>query len=744
MVDKQKLATALLVSASFGSILVEQPAAQDTEGAERVFETVTVTAQKREQSLTDVGISISVVDAEAIKDRRLETPSDLVSITPNATVKEQFPGIMPVVTIRGIGLNDFNATNSPAAGVYIDEVPLSSLALLSSDLIDLERMEVLKGPQGTVYGRNSTAGALNIVSAKPNFDGPSGRLKAGIGNFDFKEVEGMANIQASDQLAFRFTGKKLLQDEGFYFDETLGRDTGRRDVLIGRASTLWQASDAVSVLLKVEGQQARSELGAGEFFGALPTATETNCPGLPTCSSAFLYTDTDGDPFTGAFSTDPDYNFDQVAATSRIEADLGFATLTSVTGYINFSRDYFTDTDASPAAITDFQNSDDVNQISQELRLAGSDGPVDWQAGLFYAEDNVRTIYGGDFTALLNATFETRADQTSTSKAIFGNLEYVLNDQVSLVGGLRFSDEVRAANNVTSDNTSEPGISFLSFAAQGTGPVILASVDDEVADDSLSWKLGINWKPSENSLVYASATEGFKSGGFFGGPAASSIQLIPYDQESLIAYEVGVKGVNPPLGLTYDASAFFYDYSDVQTFIRDNSGFVPVQRLSNVDEAEVYGLDLYVSYQPAEIDGLSLFAAAGLLSTELGAFEATAGPVPAGNKLPDAPDLSLNLGSSYTTDLSNDLSLTVALDGQYQSDTFRDALNDPILESEGYWVANAQVSLFSDNDWRLTLWGKNLADEEYVIQGTNLLDFTVGYRSYGAPRTFGLSLEKEF
>jgi iron complex outermembrane receptor protein len=740
-----RLASVLMMSATLGPFVFGQAAAQDGDAAEsRVLKTVTVTAQKRQQNIQDVGIAISVVDEEAIKATRIETPSDLVTFTPNATVKENYPGLMPVISVRGIGLNDFNATNNPATGVYVDEVSLSSLALLSSDLFDLERMEVLKGPQGTLYGRNSTAGALNIVSAKPNFDGPSARLQVGLGNYDTRELEGMANLQVSDQLAVRIAGKGLMQDQGFYFNETLGRDVGRREVLAGRASALWRATEAVNVLLKLEGQQARSELGSPEFFGLLPTATETDCPGQPGCSNFFGYADTDGDPYRGSWSTEPDYNFDQVGATARVEADLGFATLTSVTGYINFSRSYATDTDASPLPLLDFYNTDDVIQVSQEVRLSGSGERLDWQAGIFYSQDDVKTIYSGDLVGLFNTTTLSRADQTSTSQAIFGNLEYALTDRVSLVGGLRYSDETRRADNFTQDNVSEIGGSFLTMAPLGAGPITLAAVDDEINDTSWSWKVGANWKPDENTLIYASASEGTKSGGFFAGVATSTAQLVPYEKESLISYEAGIKGIRPSAGLSYEASVFYYDYNDVQTFIRDIVGSLPVQRLGNVDEAEVYGADINVSYQPEALNGLALNAGAGLLSTELGSFDATAGTVPAGNELPDAPELSLNLGATYTKDINERLSLRFAVDSRYQSETFRDALNDPLLSTDSYWVTNARVSLFEEGNWDLSIWGKNLGEEEYVTQGINQLVFGAGFRIYGAPRTFGVSLAKEF
>lgn len=730
---------------SVAAFAVMVPAnAQGNAEAGRVLETVTVTAQKKEQDLLDVGIAVSVLGQTEIAARRISSATDLIQFTPNASVKENIPGLMPIVTIRGIGLNDFNATNNPATGVYVDEVSLSSLALLSSDLFDLERMEVLKGPQGTLYGRNSTAGALNIISAKPDLSSLSGRVSAGVGNFASYDAEAFANIPLSETLAFRVSGKGIMQDEGFYFDESLGRDVGRRDVLLGRVQALWQPSDRLDVLLKIEGQRGRSELGSPEFFGLLATPSESNCPGQPGCSNFFGYNDLDGDPFRGAWSVDPAYNHDQFGTTLTINSNLGWADLTSVTGYINFSRHYSSDVDASPLRLTDFSNADDVSQFSQEIRLSGQAGAAEWQTGVFFAEDDVKTIYAGSLQDLFNTTLFSRADQNTVSKAVFGNVEWSLSEIVSLIAGLRYTDETRGSVAFTQDNVSQPGGSFLTLAPFGTPPIILASVDDEINDGSWSWKLGLNWKPVRGLLVYGSASQGTKSGGFFSGVATSSAQLQPYTEETLIAYEVGIKGASPEVGLRYEASAFYYDYSDVQTFIRDTSGAVTIQRLGNVDEAEVYGADIVFAYRPAILPTLDLNAGIGLLSTELGAFDATAGLVPAGNALPDAPELTLNLGASYEVDLSSDLAMRLSLDGRYQSEAFRDAINDPLLRSEAYWVTNARISLMKGDEWDVSIWGKNIGERQYVTQGINQLVFGNGFRVYGAPRTYGISLTRSF
>ncbi len=737
----------LLCGAAFTFVSIAGAAhAQEAQPAEEEG-VIIVTAQKRTQSTLDVGINIAVLGAEAIAAQRIDDATDLVALAPNISIKENVPGLVPVVTIRGVGLNDFSATNNPSAGIYVDEVSLSSLALMNFDFFDLDRMELLKGPQGTLYGRTATAGALNIFTARPDFRGTSGSISGTLGNYELKEIEGHINLPVSDTISFRIAGKGIFQDEGFWFNERLDRDIGRREVLLGRAQALWVPSDRFEWLVKAEVQRGRSELGGPEFFGAIPTPQTpagVPCPGSPQCSDFLGYSDRDGDPFRGSWSVDPAYNVDQLNLTSRIEADLGFATLTSITGYINFDRQWSADTDAGPFAQLDFRAEDKVEQFSQELRLAGEGQAATWLVGAFYSEDDIQTTYAGDLSALLNTTTFTFSDQKTTSAALFANAEWSLSETLSVVTGLRYTDEERSNMGGTTDLVSRPPASFLTLVPFGSPPIPLAVSNAEISDTNWSWKLGLNWTPSDDTLLFASATQAWKSGGFFAGVATSSAQLEPYRPEKIVAYEVGAKGRLRAADLSYSVSAFYYDYSEVQTFIREDIGGIPVQRLGNVDQAEIYGLDADIAWQPSAIPGMRINLGAGLLDTELGAFLAGAGPVAAGNRLPDAPSFTFNGGASYDVEISQSLTARLNLNGRYQSSTFRDALNDPIIEADGFWTLDARLSVLREGDWDVSLWGRNITDERYVTQGVNQLPFGLGFRVYGAPRTFGVTLAKHF
>lgn len=748
------VAARLLARTGLAGIMVAGAAtglhAQDTSDPSPAAEedkVILVTAQKRSQNVLDVGMSISVVDAEAISARRIESATEIVAFTPNVSVKENVPGLVPVITIRGVGLNDFSATNNPSAGVYVDEVSLSSLALMNFDLFDLERMEVLKGPQGTLYGRNTTAGALNVVSARPDIQAVRGRVSASLANYDAKDFEAMFNLPLSDAAALRLAGKAIIQDEGFYFNDASNRDIGRREVFLGRAQLLIEPTDSITALFKAEIQRGRSEIGQPEFFGlAPPVPAEPGlvCPGSPRCTDFFGYRDINGDPFRGSWSVDPTYDVNQLNLTARISADLGFAELTSVTGYIDFERVWGIDVDATPLRQTDFVTADDVKQFSQELRLAGETDSVNWLIGGFYSWDRVQSTYDGDLRDLFNTTTFTSSEQETETAAAFVNGEWRLTDKLDLITGVRYTWEQRSNVGGTRDLVSQAPGSALTGAPFGTPPIPLAVIDDTISDRNWSYKLGLNWNIDDDTLAYASISQGVKSGGFFAGVATNSGQLIPYEPERLVSYEVGVKGQLEALDAVYAFSAFYYDYNNVQTFIRDTVGNLPIQRLGNVDKAEIYGVDGELTFRPSVVPGLDWAVGFGLLKSELGAFTSSGGAVPAGNRLPDAPTFSFNTLLGYEFDLSSHFSMRFAIDGRYQGLTFKDGLNDPLIAADAFWVWNGRISLMRTGGWDFSVWGKNIADERYVTQGINQLALGTGNRVYGAPRTFGVSLAKTF
>jgi len=735
------------------------------------IEEIVVTAQKREQRLVDVPISVSSLSRDDVRNTRIEQVRDVSGYIPNVDIKEQVPGAIPVVAIRGVGLDDFSSTNSPAAGIYVDQVPLSSLALMSFDLVDLERIEVLKGPQGTLYGRNSTAGAINVLSARPSFQHEA-YLKGGYGSYQAWDVEGMINAPLTDTLALRFAGKLLRQDEGLWESRldaddpsgitapaggllpilggTLGlppipvaiardtsgdpvkRDIGKRDILLGRGRLGWDATNTLQFDLKLEALRQRSELGQPESFGQICSGGAQ--PIDPdNCTDALGYSDRDGDPYRGDLRGEFPYDIDQWSATLTADWDLDIATLSAISGYVDLERFFHIDVDGTPAEQFEFYQADTVQQFSQELRVGGSGADVDWLFGLFWSSDDIGVDPDGRHNDLIpTERSHILADQTTESAAAFANLDWHWSEALTLSAGLRYTDESRDYVGGTSWTLNLPGQIADTF------------IDASIEDQNWSWKVGMSYAPSDHSLLYANAARGTKSGGFFSGVTTDNIQLEPYLPESLLSYEVGYKRQGL---LTFTASAFYYDYRDVQTFIRSNDA--PVQLIGNVPEATNYGLDVDLQrrFVDGALDGLTLQAGIGMLRTELGSFEGPTGaPVPEGNKLANAPELTFNGLLRYEIPLlSTSLLAALQVDAHYAGETFKEATNDPLIAADAYWLWNARAALMpAERNWEIAVWGRNLGDELYVVQGLNVGAFYFGNRNYNAPRTLGVEFSWHF
>jgi iron complex outermembrane receptor protein len=735
------------------ALALAAPAAAQTKTAPTQVEEIIVTAQKREERLADVGLAVSAIGAEALRANRVAATADLVSQVPNVDVKDNIPGAQAIVTVRGVGLNDFSSTNNSTVGVYVDDVFLASFAEMDFNFYDLARVEVLKGPQGTLYGRNSTAGAINILSAAPSLAGNSGLVSATAANFDRLEGEGFANLALSDEVALRFSGKAVRQDEGYWdASRTLGRDLGDQDILLGRAQALFQPSDTTTIRLKFEVERNRSEIGAGKFFGTVPLGASP-CPNFANpavCVNPHGFTDTNPDPFSVTTGHDAPYNVSAWNGTAHIDQDLGFARLTSVTGYINFKRGFYIDADAAPTTDAEFNQNDKVRQFSEELRLAGgSDAKASWIVGAYYSWDRVLTYSPGYLRDLFNTDVLITADQETKSAAVFGQVDWRLTDRLKLVTGLRYTREDRSYVGGTRDLNAY-GFSFLCLAlglcAPGQpGQFQVSFADDSIRDNNWSWRAGLNYKPNDDTLVYAAVARGTKSGGFFNGIATSSFALAPYLPEELTDYEVGLKTQLFERRLALDGSLFWYDYQDLQTQTFTNVGAVSLIKLGNVGKATVKGLDLQATWLPVE--GLTLTAGLGLLDTELGSFQ-TAGAagvitVPKGNKLPNAPDATFNAQARYQWTLSNGWTASVQGAAHYSSEVFKEALNTPYLSADSYWLLDARAAVEAAGGWEVAVWGKNLADEQYVAQATDN-GVGMGYRVFNAPRTFGVTLTKRF
>ena len=736
------------------------------------LEEIVVTAQKRTQSLQDVSISVSAFDSDRMSELGLTEPKDLDAYTPNLNVKNATGNGNPIFTIRGVGVSAFVGNANPSVGLYVDEVYLPTNMLMSFALQDMERVEVVKGPQGTLFGRNTTGGAVSFSTTKASQE-EGGYIDVDVANYDRIVVEAAYGGGLTDTLAGRVAIKQITQNEGYFKNRTDGGTVGKGDVLSGRVSLLWEPKDDLSVHLSVHAGQDKGEYYPWDPVGIYdPNAPTTDARypggvyyggsgafGFPdrcgaynggnttagalqagSCVDRSGYNDNDGDPFEGDYTTDQHIDNEAVGGVLRIEKDFDDLRLISVSGYENFKRDAIEEFDSGPSTLAHVNYDSDIEAFSQELRLeSDGSGDITWMTGLFYSKDTNETKdlyrYGNRFLADLLVDYE----QTTEASAVFAHVEWSLSDEFSLITGLRYTSE---------ETEFEGGTSVLNPIADSTDffgfdfPVGVITYADKSTDNTaMTGKVGIDYRPSEDWLVYASVNRGFKSGGFSGFWTFVEEETEPYDEEVVTSYEAGFKSTLMDGRMQLNATAFFYDYEDLQLFaLNENFAFV----LTNADKAEVLGAEVEWRFRASE--GLDLIAGIGYLNkAEVTEFE-TSGFLGDfnGKQLPDSPEWNFTGTVRYEWSLSDELSMAVMGVASYKSEAFHQIGNEPVVKEDSYWVLDTRLSLTSVDGWEVSLWGKNIGDKEYYGESILIENAGVANRSPGAPLTYGLKLSYAF
>jgi len=724
-----------------------------------VLDEIIVTAQKQKQSVMDVGMSVDALSGAQLISMGVTDPTELTGFVPSLNVKDNIPGAAPIFTIRGVGLNSFSANNTPTVGVYVDEVFLASSAMMSFPLYDMDRVEVLKGPQGTLYGRNTTAGAIGFFTNKPDHEFDA-TVSLTYGNYEYFDAEGAVNLPLADALAVRISGLAIEQTKGYWTD-LQGQSLGNQSIRSGRVQVAFDPSSALSANLKVEYTDVDSQAGQFEMFGTQDPANPsvTCAPVLhdqinrSECSDYFGNKNDGGNLFTGDWHPQP-YLMRQSGVTLSVKANLGDVELDSISGYQYVNRTLGTDVDGTHLRQADFLLLDKVEEYSQEFRLSGDyHKAVRWILGTFYSQDTVDSEVDGNFSDLIDllsggAVNDERTinliHQNTKAWAAFAHTEWALTDQLSLTAATRYTDEKKAFTATGTDLSllGGTGGGFFGFGDPNCGPAQFACNSvTSLHETNVSWRTGLDYKPSNDLLTYVSVSKGYKSGGINGGFVTSSAALEPFKPEELLAYEVGAKAELLNGAMLATGAAFYYDYTDVQTMVQENQGQLSVIRIGNVHSAHVRGAELELHWRA--IRNLDLSVGLSYLDTELGAFDSPAGPVPAGNKLPDAPEFSGVTTARYTVPIG-DYSLVFAADARYTDAVFRDSLNQRLLASGTEWLFDSNVDLLSKSlRWSLSLWGRNLANAQVTQTAANN-GIGDGYTLTQQPRTFGATVKYKF
>jgi iron complex outermembrane receptor protein len=738
-------------------------------GAHAELEEVVVTAQKREQGVNDVGITVNVFQKEQLQDFGIESPKDLEKLVPGLTITNAQPSGVTTFTIRGVGFQTFNAGASSTVGLYIDETNIPYSVLIGSALFDMERVEVLKGPQGDLYGRNSTAGQINFVSRKPTDEFEAG-VTLDFGRFDIFDVEGYLSGPVSSRANGRLAVNYLHSDEGWQQSITRpGDELGALDEVAVRGLLDLDISDSVDLLLNVHYNRNQSENIAGTaltdntggFLGPLPLSTGE--------SRAADWTPTHR----------PQNDNELVGVSANLSWKLSDGlTLTSITAYDDFQRNDRYDTSGIPQSDADSTNKTDISVLSQELRLEKSDLPG-WYilGGLFYSDDEVDEDYllingGGILGVALGLNgLSTRYKQNTDSISAFGHIEKEMGDKFKLTLGARYTQENRDWTGCTYDsgdgtlaglwnNILTP---FLLIPAGAPDPGLIGPGDcgvyddiptspmfgqfavfsDEIETNKAMGKITLDYSPTDDLLLYGTISTGFKSGGFNGAAVQTHQGLLPYRPEELTSFELGIKSTLLDHRLQLNAAAFAYQYEDKQegTVAVTPVGNIVVA-ITNVPKSEILGVELESRWQLT--DQLIWDFGVAYLDTEITEYQQV-DPVASvwpnvvtfdasGNPLDNSPEWQGTSALTYTHPIGDSLDFSISGVVTYKDDSI--TVNQNI---EGYTLVNARVGVSAqDGRWSVFLWGRNLTDEYYYHSESISNCCTI--RLNGQPITYGVTM----
>jgi iron complex outermembrane recepter protein len=763
-------------------------------------EEIVVTARKKEEKLQETPVSVTAMTSEKLDAAQVTDLSQVQDNAPNLTFDTSAPltGTSSAASIymRGIGSSEFALSADPGVGIYVDGVYLARSIGAVIDMVDTERVEVLRGPQGTLFGRNTIGGAVNVISRAPEGEF-GGQARVTVGTDRLIRTQGTVNIPISETLLSRVSFLNSKRD-GFVENRagTFG-DTGDEDRWSARGALQWAMSDAVSLTLRADATRERQlpapnvlvafseNIGPGPNCQVvpvpppggmgMPALTFPNCsfvgmnnalarfigmmpgaPQFPQFGEQFL----NGEHATsGGFVTStaavnnaaskplgPDSDLDVWGTSATLEWDLTpDVRMRSITAYRRLDHFFALDLDHSPFNILDTVNDYDQDQTTQEIQLFGTafDKRVDWTVGAYYFDENgdhkdVVEFLGGPLTGGIAILSGGKFDNRAT--AAFGQVSFDITDQLVLTTGLRYSYEKKTFD-VQRQQVIEDSTPVIPMRLPIGLPLILVENKATNRDRALSPHINLSYTWNDGLMTYASYSEGFKGGGFEQRVFPPRLQFVPkFDSEIARVFEVGAKSTMFDGRLILNGSAFFTRYKDLQLSVFD--GIAPVTR--NAAKARLSGVELETQFRPTP--ELNIEAGLGYIGTRYREIDSLATGVGKNNDFVNTPRWTAGASVAYTVEMGDRLgALTPRVGWTYRSDTSNDAFNTPALEEDQQNLYDASLTWEDPSGkWRVTLAGKNLTDRTYIVSGATVPMAGVTEASFARGRTWALSVERNF
>jgi len=729
--------------------IVALPApAQETGGT--TLEEITVTARRREQNLQDVGTSITAFGAKDLQNLGLEDVTDIAGQTPGLQFN-QYGATITVYNLRGVSQNDFTDHQEAPVAVYVDDAYVASMGALSGSLYDLQRVEILRGPQGTLFGRNATGGLIHYITNRPTFD-TNGYVQVTGGNFGTVNSQGALNVPLSDTLAARLSFATDKHDG--YIHNLIGPDVNDQNQYEGRLQLLIKPGDNGEILLKVHGLRNDREVEGNYSW----SASAPNALGVgefqPGGSDFFGYNGAGTtDPFTQQLDRKGLFDRTVYGASANATWHFGAVTLSSITDYLHLRKRYGEDSDVSPNPVFDYDVWQDFNQFSQEVHLSGEHGPWRWITGVYFlhyhSDDqnvistdpsgNFFPLYGGGDPFYTAPGFSSGALYSlgTGSAALFGQTEWDFAPGWTAILGARYTED-RKTYHYQYQAAPEPFPEDFKF-------------NDTRTFVNFSAKAELDYKFDRDNMLYASVNRGAKGGGWSavtGGDVVTSTDLAPppsdiasvlrFDQETLTSYEVGSKLRFLNGAARLDAALFYYDYRKYQGFFLVGLA----QAVKNID-ASVKGGELELAWVP--IKGLT--TELGVSGLDARAYDV---PMPCGcalidTQMPQAPRWTVNglVRYEWTTPVGR---FAAGVDAKWETSQYFELINALVDREPAHIVTNARLGYTSlQGDWDVTFGVRNLTDRRYRVYNLDL-SATLGSDQsvYAPPRLWNVTVAYRF
>lgn len=725
----------------FGFIICTLWAVYQPVSAQIVVEEIVVTAQKREELAQDIGISITTFGKEQIRALGFDEASDVAEMTAGVLFdKASSSSYIVLPSIRGASQNDFQAHQETPNAVYVDEVYISSPATIGFTLFDMERVEILRGPQGTLFGRNATGGLFNYVTSKPT-DTFEGYVDVRYGRFDEVKTEGAVSGPLGDNVQGRASVVYHRHDGWWENLAPGGEDAFEKDSLYGRVQLALQPADNMDILLTVNaGKDFNHVEGLYEhrpptppnedgLTGNLPKLSEFwGCPGCDALGQFGLFvTDPDPDPLKAAFQ-EGENEKEYQSYSAKITWDLDLFTITSITNFQDAEFSYREDCDGTGLDTCQFLASQTLEQWTQELRINGTQENLQWVLGVFYLDREDQNVT--DFILPpFELDFLNPFDQDKTSWAVFGQVDYAFTEQLSLTLGGRWTDDEADFRSFVFVN-GEQVFEFTEATAGGL---------DKQSEGNWSGKIALNWTPTQDTLLYASASRGLKTFGFNGHLTPATIETTPFNVEKLNAFELGFKHTFASGRARLNGSAFYYDYKDFQS-----ASYAALSAFVVSNDAEFYGAELELAASPA--DGLDILLGASYLDTEVKGVTLPSGRVTS-RESAKAPEWTLNglVRKQWPVTGAGPLSggtFAVQAKFRYTGKHFANVSNAPSTRMPDAIWGDVNVMYTSpDEKWDITALVENVANADIEIYAyengdPNALGWNL--TSYRPPRWWGV------